>query len=137
MSALRHVWYIAAKDLKLFVTDRIAMGSFLLFPFLFVALFSFVLGGVTGADQRFVLHMVTEEDNKGFSRHILDALETDDVEDLDPGEPVFVRDPDYETAYQAVERDESQGFLCFPEDFTDGLTLEYGSTPRRRTIVRH
>ena len=52
MRSLSHVWFIALKDLKLFVTDRIAIGMFLLFPFLFVALFGFILSGVGGEDDR-------------------------------------------------------------------------------------
>lgn len=128
MKSLTHVWFIAAKDLKLFMTDRIALASFLLFPFLFVALFSFVLGGVSSEDQRFTLHLLSEEDATGISHRIIDAIKTDEPDELDPGELIVVEDDDYDTAYRSVVRGESQGFLLFPQDFSDGLTLGYGST---------
>jgi len=127
MRSLGHIWFIAAKDLKLFVTDRIAIGMFLLFPFLFVALFSFVLGGVGSEDERMVLHVVTQEDSDGMSHHIARALETDDVDELDPGELIIVWDEEYHDALLAVEEHSTNGFLSFPEDFTDGISLGYGS----------
>ncbi len=128
MKSLSHIRLIAAKDLKLFVTDRIALGAFLLFPFLFVALFSFVLGGVGAQDERLTLHLVSEEDATGISHHIIEAIKTDEPDDLEPGELVIIEVEDYETAYRSVARNESQGFLLFPEDFSDGLRLGYGST---------
>jgi len=124
---LSHIWFIAAKDLKLFVTDRIAIGMFLLFPFLFVALFSFVLGNVGSEDERMVLHIVTQEDSGGLSHRIARAMETDDVDELDPGELIVVWDEDYYEAQRAVENHSTNGFLSFPEDFTDGISLGYGS----------
>ena len=127
MKSLSHIWFIAAKDLKLFVTDRIAIGMFLLFPFLFVALFSFVLGDVGSEDERMVLHIVTQEESDGLSHKIARAMETDDVDELDPGELLVVWDEDYDEALRAVENHSSNGFLTFPEDFTDGISLGYGS----------
>ena len=127
MRSLGHIWYIALKDLKLFMTDRIAIGMFLLFPFLFVALFSFVLGGVGSEDDRMVLHVVTQEDSDGMSHHIARALETDDVDELDPGEIIIVWDKEYDDALMAVENHSTNGFLSFPEGFTDGISLGYGS----------
>ena len=127
MKSLSHIRLIAVKDLRLFVTDRIALGAFLLFPFLFVALFSFVLGGVGAQDERLTLHLVSEEDATGISHHIIKAMETDEPDELEPGELIVVEVDDYETAYRSVLRNESQGFLLFPEDFSDGLRLGYGS----------
>ena len=128
MKGLSHIWFIAAKDLKLFVTDRIAIGMFLLFPFLFVALFSFVLGDVGSEDERMVLHIVTQEESDGLSHRIARAMETDDVDELDPGELIVVWDEDYDEALRAVENHSSYGFLAFPDDFTDGIALGYGSS---------
>ncbi len=76
MKSLRDVWFIAVKDLRLFVTDRMALGAFVLFPFLFVALFSFVMGGVGSEDERMELHIVTQEDSDGLSHQIAKAMET-------------------------------------------------------------
>jgi len=48
MKHLSHIWLIALKDLKIFVTDRLALGFALLFPFLFIILFSLM---PTGSDE--------------------------------------------------------------------------------------
>ncbi|MBN1856566.1 MAG: ABC transporter permease [Dehalococcoidia bacterium] len=128
MKSLTHIWLIAAKELKLFVTDRMALGFFILFPFLFVALFSVVLGDVGSDDERMELHIVTQEDTDGLSHHIARALETDDEAELDAGEPVIIWDEEYDEAFQAVVDGKSGGFLAFPEDFTDGISLGYGSS---------
>ena len=67
MKNLKYSWFIAAKDLKLFFTDRMALIFFILFPFLFVALFSFILSGVGSEDERLELHVVTQEDRGDLS----------------------------------------------------------------------
>ncbi len=128
MKSLRDVWFIAVKDLKLFVTDRMALGAFVLFPFLFVALFSFVMGGVGSEDERMELHIVTQEDSDGLSHQIAKAMETEDEAELEPGELMVIWDEDYEEALQAVVDDRSNGFLAFPEDFSDGISLGHGSS---------
>ena len=127
MTPLRHIWFIALKDLKIFAKDRLALFFAILFPFLFVVLFSFVLGGIESEDERLELHLVTQEDRSGLSHQILKAIETEDESELDPGEPIIVWDEDYEEALQAVADDELSGFLVFPEDFTKGVSLGYGS----------
>jgi len=127
MTSLRHIWFIALKDLKIFAKDRLALFFAILFPFLFVVLFSFVLGGIESEDERLELHLVTQEDSSGLSHHILKAIETEDESELDPGEPIIVWDEDYAEALQAVADDELSGFLVFPEDFTKGISLGYGS----------
>ena len=43
---LRHAWFIAVKDLRLFARDRFALLFALLFPFLFATMFYFIMGGV-------------------------------------------------------------------------------------------
>jgi ABC-2 type transport system permease protein len=124
----KSIWFIAVKDLKLFVTDRMALFFFVLFPFLFVALFSVILSDVGSEDDRFELHLVTEEDRGSLSHHIVKAMETEDESELDPGEPVIVWDEDYEEAFQAVADHKLNGFLAFPEDFTEGVSLGYGTS---------
>jgi ABC-2 type transport system permease protein len=127
VKSFRHIWLIALKDLKLFVTDRMALFFFILFPFLFVALFSFILSDVGSEDERLVLHVVTREDRGGLSHQIAKAIETEDESELEPGEPIIVWDEDYEVALQAVADDKLNGFLAFPEDFTEGVSLGYGT----------
>jgi len=128
MQSLRHVWFIAMKDLRLFVTDRMALASFILFPFLFVALFNIVLGDVGSEDQRLELHIVTQEDSDGLSHQIARAIETEDEAELEPGELLVIWDEEYEVAVQAVADGTSNGFLAFPEDFTDGISLGNGAS---------
>ncbi|HEY77956.1 MAG TPA: ABC transporter permease [Dehalococcoidia bacterium] len=127
MKSFRHMWLIAIKDLKLFVTDRMALFFFILFPFLFVALFSFILSDVGSEDERLVLHVVTQEDRGGLSHPIAKAIETEDESELEPGEPIIIWDEDYQEALQAVADDKLNGFLAFPEDFTKGISLGYGT----------
>ena len=127
MKDFKHIWFIAVKDLKLFVTDRMALLFFILFPFLFVALFSFILSDVGSEDERLELHIVTQEDKGDLSYHIAKAIETEDESELEPGEPIIIWNEDYKEALQAVADDELNGFLAFPEDFTEGISLGYGT----------
>jgi len=124
--ALKHTWFIALKELRLFTRDRVAVMWALLFPFFFVLLFNFLLAGVGTADERLVLHLATEE-TSGLSIRIIDALETKDPSMLGPGEPQIVWEPDYAAAYQAVQNGELEGFLAFPADFSEGVHMGYGS----------
>jgi ABC-2 type transport system permease protein len=127
MKQLGHIWFIAQKDLKLFITDRTALFFFILFPFLFVTLFNVVLSGVGSEDERLELHMVTLEDRDGISHQIIKAVKTDDETELDPGEPNITWGDDYEGAYHSLMNEERAGFVVFPEDFTDGVAMGYGA----------
>jgi len=122
-----HAWFIAAKDLKLFATDRMALLFAILFPFFFIVLFNFVLAGVGSEDNRLELHLVTREAEGGLSHRVIGAMETKDDSQLKPGEPKIVWDKDYDEAVQAVEDKELAGFMAFPSDFTDGLFMGYGT----------
>ena len=125
MKQLRHIWFIALKDLKLFATDRLALLFAILFPFFFIILFSFM--GGDSEDPRLELHIATQEPEGGLSHEIIGAMETRDESQLKPGEPIFVWLKDYDEARQAVENKEIAGFLSFPADFTDGVFMGYGS----------
>ena len=127
MRNLRHIWFIAWKDLKLFSTDRMALFFFILFPFLFVIMFSFLLSGIGSEDERLELHLVTREAEGGLSYQIISAMETKDDTQLKPGDPKIVWDRDYDQARQAVENKELAGFLAFPADFTQGVLMGYGT----------
>lgn len=128
MKHFGHIWFIAQKDLKLFVTDRMALFFFVLFPFLFVTLFSVVLGGIGSEDERLELHLVTEEDRDGISHQIIKAVKTDGESELEPGEPNITWSDDYEEAYRSLMDEERTGFVVFPEDFTDGVSMGYGAS---------
>ena len=125
MKQLKHIWFIALKDLKLFATDRGALFFFILFPFLFIALFSFM--GGESEDPRLELHLVTQEAEGGLSYQIIGAIETRDDSQLKPGEPKIVWLKDYDQAHRAVEDEELAGFLVFPADFTEGVLMGYGA----------
>jgi ABC-2 type transport system permease protein len=127
MKSLKHIWFYALKDLRLFATDRLALFFAVLFPFLFVVMFSFILSGVGSEDERLELHLVTQEAAGGLSYQIIGAVETGDDSQLKPGEPKIVWDKDYDQARQAVEDKELEGFLAFPADFTGGVMMGYGA----------
>lgn len=120
MKNARNIWFIALKDLKLFVTDRLALFFFILFPFLFIVLFNFLLAGVGSEDSRITLYMLTSEPAGGISYQVIGAIETLDETTLEPGEPIiaWIKDRDYDTAKQEVNDKSLSGFIAFPEDFT-------------------
>jgi len=127
MKQLKHIWFIALKDLRLFLTDRLALFFFILFPFLFVIVFNFMLQGIGSQDPRLELHLVTQEVAGGLSHQIISAMETKDEGQLKPGEPLIIWDNDYNEARQAVEDKKLAGFLAFPADFTQGVMMGYGT----------
>ncbi|MCX6012040.1 MAG: hypothetical protein NTV30_01225, partial [Chloroflexi bacterium] len=118
MNNLMHALIIARKDIKIFVTDRLALLFFILFPFMFIVLFNFVLGSTNIQDKRMELHLVTREAN-GMSHQIISTLETKDESQLKPGQPVILWDKDYDQALEDVESKKIAGFIVFPEDFTE------------------
>jgi ABC-2 type transport system permease protein len=133
MRTTRHIWFIAAKDLKRFVRDRGALFFFILFPFLFVVVFNFMFTGVGSEDDRLELHVTTQEAEGGLSYEIIGALETKDETHLEPGDPIVVWDKDYEVARQAVEAGDLDGFVVFPADFTEEVMV--GSPSRLDVVV--
>ena len=121
MKQLAQVWYIAMKDLKIFSRDRAGVFFFIIFPFLFIILFSFLLQGVGGEDDRIELHLATREAAGGLSYQIIGAIETTNEFLLKPGDPIIIWDKDYDIAHQAVEDGKLTGFLAFPADFTEAV----------------
>ncbi len=127
MKSLRHAWFIAVKDIKIFTRDRAAVFFFIVFPFMFIIMFNFLLAGVGSEDERLELHLVTREPPGGLSYQILGAMETKDEALLGPGEPVIIWDEDYNAARQAVGDGDLAGFIAFPADFTQALTTGGGT----------
>jgi ABC-2 type transport system permease protein len=119
MKQLNHMGLIARKEIKLFFTDRLALLFFLLFPFLFVVMFSFILGDIGSGDERLALHMSTREAEGGLSYQIID--------DMESGDDWEIIRMDYENARLAVENKELSGFLAFPPDFSEGLLTGSGT----------
>jgi len=114
---LRHVWFIALKDLRLFITDRLALGMFILFPFLFIVMFNLLLSNIGSEDTRLELHMATQEAD-GISLQIIQSMVTTDESSLAPGQPLIVWEKDYADARARVEAKTLDGFLAFPPDFS-------------------
>ena len=127
MRQLSNIWFIALKELRLFLTDRFAFFMFILFPFFFVFLFGVVMADIGAEDDRLQLHLVTLEEAGGISHQIISAIESRDVDQLKPGEPAVIWDRDYASALKAVEDKEMAGFLVFPGDFTDSIFAGEGT----------
>ena len=87
MRNLRHIWFIALNNLRLFVTDRLALGMFIAFPFLFIIMFNILLANTTTTnDKRLELHLATQE-TSGISQQIIQSIVTTDSTKLAPGDP--------------------------------------------------
>lgn len=121
MQQLKRIWFIALKDLKIFVTDRASLFFSIIFPFLFIILFNSLMGGVGSQDNRVQIDIATQEPEGGLSYQIIGAMETKDPPALKPGDPVVVWDKDYNAARQAVIDKKLEGFLSFPADFTQSI----------------
>lgn len=126
MKQMKRVWFIALKDMRLFASDPLALFFALLFPFFFATAFYFLMQGVGGSDKRQDLHLVTQE-MYGMSRQIIEVMVTKDEALLKPGEIRIIWDRDYDTAMSAVKSKKIPGFIAFPSDFTQGLTMGYGT----------
>ncbi len=125
MKQLKHIWFLAVKDLKLFAADHGAMFFFIIFPLFFIIMMSLI--NPAGEDPRLELHLITQEAEGGLSHQIIKSMENKDESQLQPGEPKIVWDKDYDEVYQAVENKKLAGFLLFPADFTQGLLMGYGT----------
>jgi ABC-2 type transport system permease protein len=117
MKSLRDIWFIALKNLRQFLTDRLALAMFVAFPFLFIVMFNMLLGGIGVQDSRMVLHMATRE-TEGISLHMIESLATVDEANLPPGQPIIVWNKDWAQAEADVENNVISGLLVFPSDFS-------------------
>jgi ABC-2 type transport system permease protein len=127
MKQLRNMWFLMVKDLKIFAADRTAVIFAILFPFFFIFLFNSVMKFSDNQDPRLVINLATHEPAGGISTQLLAALETKDVNSLKPGEPEIVWLKDYDQAKQDVENKKLDGFIAFPDNFTEAVTMGYGT----------
>jgi ABC-2 type transport system permease protein len=125
MKQLRNIWFLMVKDLQIFTADRGALFFSILFPFLFIFLFNFTMKGVMGEDQRLEINLATREPAGGISYQIITAMETKG--DPKPGEPKIVWLKDYYQAKQDVENKKLDGFIAFPDNFTEAVLMGYGT----------
>jgi ABC-2 type transport system permease protein len=121
MKNLKHIWFIALKNLKIFVSDRTSLFFFIIFPFIFIVMFSFILKDAFNQDARLELHLATQE-TSGLSTQILGVMETKGVNALAPGQTVIIWDKDYNADKKAVVDGKLSGFLAFPADFTQAVS---------------
>jgi ABC-2 type transport system permease protein len=127
MINLKHVWFIALKNLRLFVTDRTAVIMFILFPFLFIVMFNLLMGNNVADDDSLYLYLATQE-SEGLSVEIIQALETQDADNPEHSGAVIVWAKDYDQARATVEAGQMSGFLGFPADFTANIMAGRGSS---------
>ena len=123
---LRQSLLIAAKDSKIFIRDRFALGFALLFPIVFAIGFSFGLAGVGPSNERVEFTIVTLEQDGGISHQIIEALTA--------APDSAVRILPYEDALRAVEDGELAGFLAFPGNFTSNVM---SGQPTELEVVAH
>jgi len=128
MKNLKHIWFYAVKDLKIFITDRTSLFFSLVFPIMFIVLFTFLMKGVGGEDKRLTLHVATQEPAGGLSQQILGSIETKDQSLLKPGDPVIVWDRDYNAARASVDNGTIDGFIGFPADFSQAIATDTGTS---------
>jgi ABC-type Na+ efflux pump permease subunit len=133
MRILRQAWFIGLKDVRLFIKDRLAVGMFILFPFLFIVMFNLLLSNVSSVDNRLELHIVTLETD-GISLHLIQGMATSDEAQLQPGQPKVVWDKDYHAARADVESGKIGGLLAFPADFTQ--KVQTGQATNLEIIVQ-
>jgi ABC-2 type transport system permease protein len=126
MKNLKHVWFIAIKNLRLFVTDRTALIMFILFPFLFIVMFNLLMNNAGSGDERITLRLATQE-TEGLSVQIIQAMETQDESTLAAGSPIIIWEKDYAQAKADVEAKKIDGFLGFPVDFTQNIMSGKGA----------
>jgi ABC-2 type transport system permease protein len=127
MKQLRNMWFLMVKDLKIFAADRTALIFAILFPFFFIFLFNSVMKFSDNQDPRLIINLATREPAGGISTQLLAALETKDVNSLKPGEIEIVWLKDYDQAKQDVENKKLDGFIAFPENFTEATMMGYGT----------
>ncbi len=108
----RQAMLLAAKDTRIFFRDRAALTFAFLLPFVFVIGFSLALRGAgpENADLRFT---VTTQETAGITAQAVEAI----VSSADG----LAASLDHDEALAAVETGELDGFVSFPEDFTQKL----------------
>jgi ABC-2 type transport system permease protein len=118
--SIRHAYYIALNEVKGFITDRLAFGMFILFPFLFIVMFTILLGNAGSSDKRIELHLATQEQT-GISLSLIQSLASSDESKLKPGDPLIIWDKDYSQSVALVQSNKLDGLLLFHSDFTNNV----------------
>ena len=122
---LRQAMLIAVKDTRIFFMDKFAVGFAFLFPFLFVIGFSLALRGQGPEDEPLQLVLATQEDQGGMTAQIVGGM----ADEAGAGDITVM---EYEDALAAVERGELDGFVAFPQGFSQSLM---GGAPTSLEVV--
>ena len=111
-TVLRQAILLATKDTRIFFRDRAAMTFAFLLPFVFVIGFSLALRGA-GPDHDPLQFTIATQETTGISQQALETIvvATDGL----------AKAMEYDDALVAVEAGEIEGFIAFPEDFTQRL----------------
>ncbi len=108
----RQAMLLAVKDTRIFFRDRAALAFAFLLPFVFVIGFSLALRGA-GPENADLGFTIATQETSGIT---VQAVET--IVSATDGLAVSMA---YEEALAAVESGELDGFISFPEDFTQKL----------------
>lgn len=106
------VGLVAAKDLKTFFLDRSALFLALIFPFVFVWIFSSLFGPQGWTDEPVTILVSTAEAPGSLSRRIIDGLAQDTPTAF------RVEQVDHDETLALLRAGKCDGFLFFPEGFT-------------------
>ncbi len=116
---IRQALLMAAKDAKLFIKDRFALGFAFLFPLLFVYGFSLAFADAAPEDRKLEFTVATQETN-GISNQIITGLTS--------AEGSAIRQISYEAAQKELDDGDLGGYILFPADFTTKIMNGQQST---------
>lgn len=118
---MKRIWYLARKDVAIFLTDPVAMGLTFIVPMVMILVFGFVFGG-QGKDALSELRVlaVNEDTGPGGARLLaaLDRLDEINLIETIGKDSVKL---DSVTAAQLVAKGDYSAALIAPRDFTDGI----------------
>ncbi len=118
---MKRIWYLARKDVAIFLTDPVAMGLTFIVPMVMILVFGFVFGG-QGKDALSELRVlaVNEDTGPGGARLLaaLDRLDEINLIETIGKDSVKL---DSVTAARLVAKGDYSAALIAPRDFTDGI----------------
>ena len=112
---LRQTLLLTGKDLKLFWADKGALAFAIIFPFLFVLLFSLAMGGMWSTeDKQFTVPVATAEAAGSISQAIIDGMAGSE-------KGLLVVQLDATEARDKLAAGSLGGYLFFPAGFSEAV----------------
>ena len=112
---LRQTLLLTGKDLKLFWADKGTLAFAIIFPFLFVFLFSLVMGGAWSTeDKQYTVPVATAEAAGSISQAIIDGMAGSE-------KGLLVVQLDAEEARDRLATGKLGGYLFFPAGFSEAV----------------